>query len=114
MLRLVKRLLKWLYPTKGLYPMATIADLIARVEGLKALADDQATKSDASHTAADFVATTTQTEGARVAQAQADAQVSINAAQEQADDAKARTDEATAKLDAEIEGIIADAKSLEK
>jgi hypothetical protein len=94
--------------------MPTVADLVAEAQALQGLADDQSIKSDASHAAADNVATVTQDQGAIVAQAQAAANVAINAAQASADAAKADTDAATAKLDTAIQQLIADAQSLVK
>jgi hypothetical protein len=94
--------------------MPTVADLVLEAQALQALADDQAAKSDASHAAADNVATVTSAQGALVAQAQASATVAINAAQASSDSAKADTDAATAKLDAAITQLITDAQALAK
>jgi len=94
--------------------MATTADIITRAETIKNLAADQDTKSQASHAAADNVAAVITTQTAVVAQAQAAANVAINEAQSAADAAKTITDDATTALNAEIEALIVDAKSLEK
>lgn len=94
--------------------MPTVQDLVTEAQALQALADDQSAKSDASHAAADNVATVTQAQGALVAQAQAAATVAINSAQADADTAKKATDDATAKLDAAIQQLITDAQSLAK
>jgi len=94
--------------------MATVQDIITEAQALQTLADDQATKSDLSHAAADNVATVTAAQGALVAQAQAAAQVAINEAQTAADAAKANTDEATKVLDNAIQTIIVDLQTLAK
>jgi len=93
-------------------PVATIADLVTEAQALQGLSDDQTAKSNASHAAADNVATVTSTQGALVAKAQADADVAINAAQAASDAAKSDTDASTAKLNAAIQQIITDAQSL--
>lgn len=94
--------------------MPTVADLVAEAQALQTLADDQSAKSDASHAAADNVATVTGAQGALVQQAQAAATVAINSAQSDADAAKALTDAATTALDAAITQLIADAQTLAK
>jgi hypothetical protein len=92
----------------------TVQDIIQEAQALQALAEDQATKSDASHAAADEVVVTTQTQADLVAQAQASAKVAINAAQADADAAKALTDAATETLDTAIQKLIADVQTLVK
>ena len=91
-----------------------VSDLVAEAQALQALSDDQATKSDASHAAAQNVADVTQAQGAIVAQAQASATVAINSAQASADAAKQATDDATVALDNAITKLIADAQTLAK
>lgn len=94
--------------------MATVQDIITEAQALQGLADDQASKSDLSHAAADNVATVTAAQGAIVAQVQAAAQVAINEAQTAADAAKANTDAATEKLDAAITQLVTDVETLAK
>jgi len=94
--------------------MATVADLVAKVEALQGLSDDQTAKSDASHAAAANVTTVTETEQAKIDAATAAFTIAVNSAQADADTAKAALDASTAALDAAIEDIIATAQSLAK
>jgi hypothetical protein len=105
---------RWIQKLLTGVTMPTVADLVLEAQALQALADDQTAKSDASHAAADNVATVTGAQSALVAQAQADASVAINEAQAESDAAKAATDAATQKLDDAIAQLIADAQALAK
>src|SRR3954471_3634731 len=94
--------------------MATVAELLAKVEALQGLSDDQTAKSDASHAAAENVTTVTEAEQAKIDAATAAFTIAVSAAQGESDTAKLALDAATATLDAAIDEIVEMVKTLAK
>jgi len=91
----------------------TFDEILAEVNQLPALQSDLATKTDASHAAADNVAQVTQTQASLVQQAMTTQQVAVNQAQAAADTAKSATDAATDTLDTAIDTLVSDLQALQ-